>query len=432
MIRELSESPDNVAIDYQRLTGEDIGDERKAVAVILKKEIVKSWQLFCDAAGLKLLALVPRPFASLAATQRAIASGAVVGPDNTLTSIAVLVRTDKWGELTIVRHHQVVFSRSMSSGSLSSESMLVGEIRRNLTVYAGQPGATAVSGLYFAEAADAPNWSARLITGLTIPVQTFDPLADTAHDTLPDARGYFAGLVGCGWLDGNGLPVNLVTPRQPIPPRDPAKRLIALLAPILALVVVGLLFRGYTLKSEKDAKAANLLVQKLGLDKEMERIEEDAKRIVALNEWKGKGVNVLDELYDLTSRFPDINKTRVTGINLTPRESEPNAKIKYVAGLEIKIETEDGNAIDTLTREMVRDGHYRVAPKESRGGSGAGTGAFNRFNQQFTIRADIARREPGEYNRYLEATAPARPNRDAGAASGGLADLFGGTMGGAR
>lgn len=433
VIRELSESPDNVNIDYQRLTGEDIGDERKAIAVILKKEIVKSWLLFCEAAGLKLLALVPRPFASLAAVQKAIAGGAVVGPDSPLTSFAILVRTDRWGELTIVRHNQVVFSRSMSSGSLSNESMLVGEIKRNLTVYAGQPGATEVSRLYFAEAADVPNWSGRLKAGLNIPVQSFDPLADTAHDTLPDARGYFTGLVGSGWLEGNGLPVNLVSPRQPVPPRDPAKRLLVSIAPILALVVLMALYAGWSVKSDRDRTASALREQKQYLDKESERVEEDAKRILALNEWRGKGINVLDELFDLTSRFPDIGGTRVTGITFSPRDAEASAKVKYVAALEVRVETENGNAIDGLTREMVRDGHYRVAPKESRG-SGAGGINTTRFNQQFTIKADIARREPGEYTRLLEGvSAPPRRPRGGSPDGGGFMDLIGaGMTGGAR
>ena len=61
-IKELTDSPEDVIIDYtiNMLPSTSLSGDRKAVALIIRKEVLDSYQVLCQAAGLKLAALTPR------------------------------------------------------------------------------------------------------------------------------------------------------------------------------------------------------------------------------------------------------------------------------------------------------------------------------------------------------------------------------------
>jgi len=60
--KELSEAPEDVVIDYTILEGSGFDSRRVAMAVIVRRELPDAYQALCRAAGLKLLAITPRPF----------------------------------------------------------------------------------------------------------------------------------------------------------------------------------------------------------------------------------------------------------------------------------------------------------------------------------------------------------------------------------
>ena len=57
-VKELTDPPDEVVIDYARI-GNGEG-ERRALALIARRELVEAYQTICRVAGLKLVALTPR------------------------------------------------------------------------------------------------------------------------------------------------------------------------------------------------------------------------------------------------------------------------------------------------------------------------------------------------------------------------------------
>jgi hypothetical protein len=425
--KELSDQLDDVIIDYTPLTNRDGSIERRALAVIARKEVIEACKEVCSAAGLKISAVVPRSFAAIAAYRHAQKIGSTpLLEDNVQTTIAVLLRTERWGELSISREGEILFSRALTGPSLNSETALQGEIRRNLTVFSSQNSQNPIQALAVAESIGSGNLSERLAVGMIVPVFGFDPLAGTPAAGTLASRASFAGVIGALALQSFGeFPINFLKPREPKPIVDPVKQRIKVFGSIG--LIVGILFFGYALmlRMEKDEQISQLVAQKTTLDQDLTMLEDDSRRIKAIDEWMSRNVNWLDEIYDITQRFPDIAGTRVMTMTGSYKEPEKNAKTKYVAQIEMKIETESGKFVDTMLAEMVRDKFYRVGPKQN---VPMNSSRLTRFIQQFIVRGDIERRLPKEYERALKAEAPAKKKDDE--EMGGFDPFGGGFPGG--
>ena len=78
--------------------------------------------------------------------------------------------------------------------------------------------------------------------------------------------------------------------------------------------------------SSREGELKQLTLQRMNLDTQMVRVNEDAARIEALSDWTGRSVVWLDEIYDLTHRVPDHSAMRVT--MLTAELTGTSAKAK--------------------------------------------------------------------------------------------------------
>ena len=424
--KELAESGDGVVVDYFALPALDPDGQRRALAFAFRKDILAVYRTLSQAAGLKLIAIAPRTFGIAASLMRAIKDGAVTPPESAALPIAVLVRGDKWGELVILRGGQVAFTRSLTGMALNSEAAMLGEIRRNLAVFAGQLPQNQVQCLFVAESDVPGGWSGRVRAGLAIPVQSFDPIAGVESDVPPETHGCFAGLTGLAILQGKSseLPINFIEPREPKPVSDPNKRLLGLIAVAASLIFVVALGLGRFMASQKADAALALQNQKTDLEEEIKKLDDVVKRVKAVRDWEDKNVNWLDELYDLTARFPDPAGTEVVQLSGKSVEPGKNATTKYTAEMELQINTEAGKVVDDLSISMAQDRHYSVGGKQSKG---AASGGFrNRKNQQYLLKVQIERREPNQYVLKLNAAAPTRQERNKEGQPEAAADIFGG------
>src|SRR5262249_6332987 len=151
--KDMTEAADSVALDYYPLDRAEPDGQVRAVTVSIRKDVLGAYKTFCQAAGLKLVGVTPRPLGTLAALERAIKPGAAAARGAGRASAAILPRGGRWGGLVIARDGQVVFPRAVSATALNSEPMLLGELRRNLAVFNGQSPQQPVEALYVAEAA---------------------------------------------------------------------------------------------------------------------------------------------------------------------------------------------------------------------------------------------------------------------------------------
>ena len=390
-IRELNDPPDEVAIDYVAREDASPTGERKALAVILRRELLNTYQRLCKGAGLKLAGICPRPFGAAACAKQAGAKD----------TVAVLNVSEKWVEFSVTRGDQLLLARTVALPA-DNEAALLGEIRRNLAVFAGQSPQDPVRALFVADGTAAGNLRIRLQDRLAIPVHVLDPIDQLAAPG--ERRGLFAGAVGLlhGLAQNGRLPINFSNLRAAAPVADPNRRKVALVASLAAVVLLAGGGLAYHELSKRSTELADLVRVKSQLDQQIVALRDDEKRLKAVGDWVNTEVVWLDELYDLADRVPDVNAVRITSVTADPLTRTGNDK--YVARLTLKgVTTDDSKAVNTLMDRLVGDGFYRVEPKVMSRNTSTDR---MRYSQQFTTKLDV---EPRPSARYLRRLPPAPP-----------------------
>jgi hypothetical protein len=390
-IKELADPAEEVVIDYVP-AGEAVGPtgERLALILVVRRELLAAYQEICRVAGVKLLALTPRPFGILACLQHATPTAAGEAD----AARAVLTLADHWAELCVVRGDRLLFARTLTTGT-----GLAGEVRRNLLVYAGQFAQYPVRALYVAGESDQSAFQ-RLGEQLGVSVRPLDPFRGVQRPDLPEShRGAYAPAVGLleARAAGPALSVNFVRPKQPKPKRDPNTRKALMAAGIAAVALVALAVFCYVQLAAKEREIEALTLERMNLDNQLVQVEEDAQRIKALDDWTQGNIDWLDELYDITACFPDTNNIRLIVFNGSPLST--TARDKHVAHLGLEgITTEDGKVLRGFMAPLNEDSHYRV--ETTRLERNRQVEQF-RFRQKFSTQVDIEKQPPDKYVRHL-------------------------------
>jgi hypothetical protein len=303
----------------------------------------------------------------------------------------------------------VAFTRTVAAPVVANDALLASELKRNVAV---NPGPTPVGVLYVAELAGrVGGWSARLRrAGYTGLVKPFDPLVN-APATVPDElRGRFAAAAGLLTAKAAGeLPINFAAPRQPRAAADPKKKLL-----LVAGVAAGLLFLvggalGYYVLDVADTRLTDLQQQKADFEKELADRGPDRERLKAADQWRGREVNYLDELYDLSDRLAADDKLRVTKVEGIAQRIDKGGKQDSQAQFKVFVGAKSPDPASALLTAFDRDNlagrKYYVGSQKLGGGLATGNTAYN---QLFTLVTKVNHREPAEYTRQASFTPPPR------------------------
>lgn len=407
--KELTDAPDEVVIDYTPAADAGTNSEQHALALIIRRELLTAYETLCRAAGLRLAAVTPRPFGMLACWKR------VAGPPADPGHAAALLSVEENGaEFSIVHGHRLLLARSLAAGT-----MLASEVRRSLAVYAAHSPQWPVHAVYVAGGDEHAPFRARLQDLLGIPVHAMDPFAGVQRPEIPASdRGGFVSAVGLlsARAERAELPINFAQPKKPKPPRDANKTRLVAAGVAAAAVLVGTVVYCGGVLAEKQRQLDLASLRETNVKRQLSLLEEDANRIALLDEWNQAGIVWLDELYDLTARFPDTEtirltsltgdpKTRTTGTKRPVRPAPRNGNAaeedqdKSVAKLTlVGVTTEEDQAIKALMKRFDEDKHYAVEPKSTSTNTGADR---TRFRQQFTMHVGIEKPPPDKYVRRL-------------------------------
>jgi len=365
-VKELTEPADEVIIDYTPMGDRRAPGERRALAVIIRRDILNTWKKICHAAGLTLSAVTPRPFGEAAALRSIMGTTALTPPPNPPDSaVAVAIIGEHWAEFLVLRGDMLLLTRSIpTSGNVA------GQIRQNLAVYNGQAGAQPVAALYLAGNVT-PELRERLGDMLPdLPLHPFDPFGPGVElpEVAPVARGAFAGAVGLlvAKSQRGGLPINFIQPRQPKPPVN-NRRQYALVGLLLAVIIYG--GGGYLCAKATEWKNNQRDIQQQDLDETESTLTKQVaenKRYNDIDKWET--AEVLDEIYDLSYHM-DVDKMRLK--NLTFDAAPRNNKEPYASKLTLRA-TLIGQGTTSKTMydaidEFRKAGYYTpdsVAPKD--------------------------------------------------------------------
>lgn len=390
-VKELTDAPEDVVIDYvlRTATGQS---ERRAASVVLHKKLLEVYQKIANAAGLKLIGLTPRLMGAALCLRRVIGTTVVTPPPEPATgTIALVLLGEKNAELAVLQGPDFLLARSLPAGP-----QLFSEIRRNLALHEGQSPDHPIVAVYVAGKGTG-ELRERLGEVFEIPIHTFDPFAGGEAGVVPAGnRGFFAGALGLLHHKALGdLPINWMSPREPKPPPDPLYKRLRVWLLIGFLLLVGLFVGGQILVSEEQAALERVISETNDTEEKLKKASEQAKRLKAMSDWSNP--TWIDEIYDLAGRL-DLNKVRIDFLGVTSRSRPGDKNItRYVGQITLRgrLLASSTNArradYDKMVATFTRENYYTVD---------AGLSKFE--DTAFVLVVDVARRAPDEYTLQLE------------------------------
>jgi len=357
VLKELTDAANDVVIDF--VSQQSGPKEIRAQAVILRRELLDTFNGIARAAGLKLAGLTPRPFGAAVCLERLLGTTPTMpNPEPADAPIALVTVADKWAEFSVIRKGQLFLTRALNVGP-----NLAGEIRRNLAVHAGQNPQQPLRGVYLALSEAHENGSPpfdpvllkqRLTEMVEIPVHVFDPFGTADGPEVPAGlRGSFAGAMGLlyGLAKNENLPINFVAPRKPAPPRNPNNLRYLLAAGLLLATGAVFAALGVLHVSNLNKQAKELERKDADLAKELAAVQTETKIEKHLETWET--VVWLDELYELTAMAPKVDSDfKVTEVEGT--WVARTARTPHVGQLTIKGTKKTSTPLKQLSEEMDR------------------------------------------------------------------------------
>jgi Tfp pilus assembly PilM family ATPase len=317
----------------------------QVMAAVLPRAQMEAIQAVCAAAGVKPSRILVRPMASASLLVRRVA------PQERVCLLVSPVGNE--ADLMALLDGRVVFQRTVrlpdDAGDEGYAQRLLAEIHRTLMVAQQGPLAgNAVEQVYVFGGSEEHAQLAESITGeLNIAASVMDPfeITDVPDDGLPERPGRFAGLVGM-ILDESygGHTLDFLHPKRP-PPRPDRRRVVAAVAAAAVLAVAAVGYYAWSDISAADEEIQRLTAEIRDRDDLLDRTADTRAIVEAVRDWQSGEIVWLDELRDLSLRFPsgrDLIVHRMTmaadrsgggGIELNGAVRDP----QIVVGMEQKV-----------------------------------------------------------------------------------------------
>jgi hypothetical protein len=199
---------------------------------------------------------------------------------------------------------------------------------------------------------------AESITGeLNIAASVVDPfeITDVPDDGLPERPGRFAGLVGM-ILDESygGHALDFLHPKRP-PPRPDRRRVVAAVAAAAVLAVAAVGYYAWSDISAADEEIQRLTAEIHERDGLLERTADTRAIVEAVRDWQSGEIVWLDELRDLSLRFP-------SGRDLIVHRMTMAADRSGGGGIELNGAVRDPQIVVGM-EQRVRDQYHEVRSK---------------------------------------------------------------------
>ena len=318
VLRDAGDIADEGVVDFVPL--DSASDQaRRVFAFIVDRGTLDQVKQVCEHAKAKPVAVVYRPLACVTLLQRMV-------PQSQRTMILATLQGHE-ADLSIVRHGRLVYTRTARLGDTESveaaaEKMTI-EVQRSLAAASLTPGAEDQHMYVFGSLEGSERLVELLADKLSIPVSLLDPLRnDQVVGAVPGNANRITPLLGMvheHFADGHAL--DFLHPKQPPPPPNHWRR-IGGYAAIAALLLICFGYYQWNARAKADEDLDKLRSSLKTLTKKLEKVQQKQRVVLAIQNWQRDGVNWLDELYDITSRFPKGSEALVRKLNVAPDVEE--------------------------------------------------------------------------------------------------------------
>ncbi len=339
----------------------------------------------CAVAGFKPSRLLFRPLAAASLLAR------VTAPPEQVAMVVNRLADEV--DLTLLVEGRPALLRTVRLPTAASEDKLterlLGEVNRTAVVaMQNERSGGAVERVYILGSPAKRRWLAdRIRDDLLLPVTVVDPFeaAEIADESVPAESGRFASLLGM-LLDeaqGGAHAVDFLHPRKR--PEPPNYRRLATIAGVLVAAV--LLAAGYFMYGQVaalDGEIEALSQRKKQLEETLKKAGQQQKIVAAYEQWRANDVTWIDELRELSQRFPPSRDAIVLRMTLTPARGTGGS-------VDMQCLVRDPTIVVRM-EQAIRDRFHQIRSKrvQQRGREKA-------YTWQFETSMDVARRDKEDY-----------------------------------
>ena len=312
---------DEAVVDFIAQSGGPTESRRVTAAALAKTELDRVTST-CSAAGLTADRLLVRSYetAALFLHQRSVTSG---------NFLLVNVIGDEV-DLIVVDAVRILFFRTVRlparMGDEAAEQRLLDEIRRTLLVAPQSPeiGHIIEVVYWFGAGAEHERLVAQISKEIATKVELVDPYAgfNVGKQWQSQSSGRLVPLLGMLTAEAHGAQhaVDFLHPRKA--PKPPNRiRQLAIAASLIAVVGGAGGFYVWDGQAKADAEIKKLNESLANLDTLVKKTAEKKKVADAIEEWTSNSVVWLDELRDLSSKFPPGQDLVIQRLSMTPSRS---------------------------------------------------------------------------------------------------------------
>lgn len=390
-MRETPTITEESALDFLPMTT-DPTQPRKVRAAVLSAEQMEHIRQVCTAAGVKPRRLVLRSFAlaSLFARTAVVSETAVMLVDRIGDEVELVVVVD--GRPTLLR----TFRLPASGGEEKAVQRLITEVRRTATVAMDEQTSAPIQCVYLVGRAEEQEPLAQRIRDeASLAADVFDPFEamKIPEALVPPQPQRFAPLLGMllDEVHGAAHPVDFLNPRRGRQRPNRRRTLALALAALVVAMFVGGDFVSAKL-AEVDATNRELESELRDLKKAAKKLGEQNKVVDAVRDWLAGDVNWLDELRDLSIRFPTARDMILlrTSMASTPRAGGGEVILQGVVRDPLVVSRMETNVRDKYHELSSKRVQERIRDKT--------------YSWHFETSISVAKRTKNQYTSHLPST----------------------------
>ena len=353
LMRESSELAETANIDFVPLD-EDNGQPRRVCAVVADHAVLDNLRDICSQAGLVVRRIVYQPTASVGLLRRMMSTAHD-------PAYVVSLRDDEAHVLTCadwnLRHIRSFVLPVDGRDQEQLAYQLCAEIRRCQAIAVNEEDNGTTPQVYlFGCPRDRADLALRMSDDLAINVSILDPFdtVELRNCSRPPDVGRFASLLGIIHREyDRSQTLDLLHPRQAPKPPSVGRRLIACASAAMILLTV----TGFYVYDQRSSAHTEIVTRKQALtklDARLANISERTSLVAAVQQWQANDVVWLDQLHELTERFPDAHHARVRKMSM--------AATTEGGAIDMQLQVRNPTTISEL-EQRVRDPLYQVSSK---------------------------------------------------------------------